>query len=176
MAHFQRYSLPPSLRGLKDKIIVIYPVLAAYLITFLVEAKDDQAMEATIKFIQSIKQAALPDSSCEHHCPPYHRKIPHLSISNEVFQIWGQTKIYTDSRPYLCFHGRLYSTGNGRLAPARRQISVPIDITDSDGEEVDVDILMSRKPRKGAGNVSITPPAYTPYFPEVSLQGLMSFN
>jgi len=161
----QRDSLPPRLRLIKDKIIVLYPVLAEYLLTFLVAAKYGEAMEAVIQSIQAIKQASLPTSPAESFQLPCQKKVPHLSITNGVFSTWSQKRVYTHSRPQFSFRAMLYPSQIVRALPVRRA-SVPIELED---EEVDVDVLMHRKPRKDAGDISILPPAHTSYYPEVPL-------
>ena len=166
-AHLQRRSLSPSLQALKEKILVIYPVLAEFLLTFLADAKRSDAMEAVVQYIQAIKQAASPspNSSPVSQYRPCQHDIPHLAITCEAFYIWGQTKIYTDSRPYFSFRAMLYPSEIVGAPPFTRRISAQIG---QDKEQIDVDVLMNRKPRKDAGDSSFLQPAYTPYYPEVT--------
>jgi hypothetical protein len=166
-AHVQRISLPPRLRLIKDKIIIIYPVLAEYLLTFVVAAKYSEAMEAVIQCIQAIKQAAIPSSQfpqSPHRHHPCQNEVPHLAITNEVFRMWSQKKVYTHSRPQFSFRGMLYPSQIVGLAPPVRRASVPIELED---KMIDVNVLMDRKPRNDAGDISLMSPAYTPYYPQV---------
>ena len=166
-AHLQRHSLPPSLEALKEKILVIYPVLAEFLLMFLADVKHSDAMEAVIQYIQAIKQAIPPSPSpVSHHLPCQH-DIPHLAITREAFYIWGQTKIYTDSRPYFSFRAMLYPSEIVGPPPFTRRISAQIG-QDKEQIDVDGDVLMNRKSRKDAGGSSVLQPAYTPYYPEVT--------
>ena len=162
-AHVQRISLPPRLRLIKDKIIIIYPVLAEYLLTFVVAAKYSEAMEAVIQFIQAtIPGSSLPQNP--HRPVPCQNEVPHLAITNEVFRMWSQKKVYTHSRPQFSFRGMLYPSRIVGLAPPARRASVPIELED---KMIDVDVLMNRKPPNDAGDISIMSPAYAPYYPQV---------
>lgn len=170
-AHLNKCVLPSPLQAIKDKIITIYPTLIEYLLTLLAEVKYSEAMEAGIRCIQAIKQGALPGSASEDlSCQ---RKIPHLSLSNTSLHVSGYQKVYTDSRPFFSFHGTLYNSDTEPPTP------IEVDSMDSDEDsEIDIDILINRKRLKGAGDIYILQPAYTPYFPEVghSLESAFQIN
>jgi len=168
-SHLQRISLPPRLRLIKEKIIAIYPVLADYLLTFLVAAKYGESMEGVIQCIQAVRQAALPTSSfVDSFQLPCQTKIPNLTITNGVFRMWSEKRIYIHSQPQFSFCAMIYPS----QAPPIRRAFVPIQLED---KAVDVGILMNRKPRTDAGNISILQPAHTSYHPEV-FTSFIGFN
>ena len=155
-AHLNRRSfLTPSLKTLQERILTIYPFLADRFLGFLAEAKYSDAMKSAIHVIQAIKQAAIPNTLTKDS-----QVIPRIRIWNNNFRVTGESQIFTDSRVTLWCHAYLHDA-NTEFIP------FDVQMENSDDEEGDVDVLISRKKQKNDGDEQDLPAAHTPYYPEV---------
>ena len=156
-AHLNRRPfLTPLLEALQERILTIYPFLADQFLRFLAEAKYSGAMKYAIYVIQAIKQAAIPNTPTKDS-----HAIPRICIWNTNFRVVGESQVFTDSRVMFWCHAYLHDTHT-------EFIPFKVQMENSDDEEGDVDVLMSRKKRKNDGDVQDLPAAHTPYYPKVS--------
>ena len=155
-AHLNRRSfITLSLENLQERVLIIYPFLADKFLGFLADAKYRDAMKSAIHVIQAIKQAAIPNSPIKDS-----HTIPRVCIWNKKFRVVGESQVFTDSKVFFSCHAYLQNA-NTELTPFDAQME------NSDDEENDVDILMSRKKQKNDGDEQDLPAAHTPYYPEV---------
>ena len=158
-AHLNRCSfLTPLLKALQERILIIYPFLADRFLGFLADAKYSDAVKSAIHMIQAIKQATIPNTSTKNS-----HAIPRICIWNTNFRVIGESQVFTDSRVMFWCHAYLHDE-NTEFTP------FDVQLENSDDEEGDIDILMSRKKRKNDGDQQDLPAAYTPYYPEVCLR------
>lgn len=155
-AHLNRHSVAiPFMEVLQERILIIYPFLANQFLGFLADAKYTNAMISAIHVIQAIKQAVIPNTPIQHQ-----HANPRISIWNNTFRVVGENQVFTDSRVVFWGHAYLHDT-NTQFLP------FDVQMENSDDEECDVDVLISRKKRKNDGDRQELPAAHTPYYPEV---------
>jgi len=112
-----------------------------------------------IYLIRQLKQATLNHTRDEDaHSTPSNR----LYVTNIHIRVPGEEQITPDSKMRLSFHAHLLHDIDDNM------FLDDLDLSDSDSEDDDLNILLQRKKRKNAGDKSPLPPAHLPYYPEVS--------